>query len=149
MRFGVKQTAWPKDVPRMLISIRSALRLLKRWKQATLPRYSVASNQCMLVKWRNRPSQIRRSFSMIVLQLGHPIGINSGMPTKLTKELADPLNATGENELEVVEPSTQRTYFVVDVAVHRRAMDALRRQQNWEVDAILEAAKLATDCSHG
>ncbi|MBI1346420.1 hypothetical protein GC163_09025 [bacterium] len=52
------------------------------------------------------------------------------MPTELTKELAAALNATGENGLEVVDPDTQRTYFVVEADIHRRAMDALRRQQN-------------------
>jgi hypothetical protein len=58
------------------------------------------------------------------------------MIAKLSKEQADALNATGEGELEVVDPSTQRTYFVVDADIHRRAMDALRRQQ--DRDAIAQ-----------
>lgn len=52
------------------------------------------------------------------------------MTAKLTKELAAALHATGESELEVVDPDTQRTYFVVDANIHRQAMDALRRQQD-------------------
>jgi hypothetical protein len=58
------------------------------------------------------------------------------MTAKLTKELAAALNATGESELEVVDPETQRTYFLVDSETHRRAMDALRRQQ--DRDAIAQ-----------
>lgn len=52
------------------------------------------------------------------------------MTAKLTKELAAALHATGESELEVVDPDTQRLYFVVDAEVHRQAMEALRRQQD-------------------
>lgn len=54
----------------------------------------------------------------------------------LTKELAAALLATGKSELEVVDPETQRTYFLVDGDTHRRAMEALRRQQ--DRDAIAE-----------
>jgi hypothetical protein len=57
------------------------------------------------------------------------------MTAKLTKELAAALHATGDSELEVVDPDTQRTYFVVDGDVHRQAMDALRRQQDREAIA--------------
>ena len=52
------------------------------------------------------------------------------MTAKLTKDQIAALHATGENELEVVDPETQRTYFVVDAHVHRQAMDALRLQQD-------------------
>ncbi len=58
------------------------------------------------------------------------------MTARLTKELADALNATGDSKLEVVDPSTQRKYFVVDADIHRQAMDALRRQQ--DRDAIAQ-----------
>jgi hypothetical protein len=58
------------------------------------------------------------------------------MATKLTKELAAALNAIGNSELEVIDPDTQRTYFLVDSETHRQAMDALRRQQ--DRDAIAE-----------
>lgn len=58
------------------------------------------------------------------------------MIAKLTKELAAALNATGECELEVVDPETQRTYFLVDGETHRLAMEALRRQH--DRDAIAE-----------
>ncbi len=58
------------------------------------------------------------------------------MTSKLSKELADALHATGESELEVVDPDTNRTYMIVDSEIHRRAMEALRRQQ--DRDAIAQ-----------
>ena len=58
------------------------------------------------------------------------------MTAKLTKELTAALHATGESELEVVDPETSRLYFVVDAEIHRQAMDALRRQQ--DRDAIAQ-----------
>ncbi|MBX3450415.1 MAG: hypothetical protein KF777_12680 [Planctomycetaceae bacterium] len=58
------------------------------------------------------------------------------MTAKLTKELAAALHAAGGRELEVVDPDTQRLYFVVDAEVHRQAMEALRRQQ--DRDAIAQ-----------
>jgi hypothetical protein len=58
------------------------------------------------------------------------------MTAKLTKELAAALHATGDNELEIVDPDTQRTYILVDSDTHRRAMEALRRQQ--DRDAIAQ-----------
>lgn len=57
------------------------------------------------------------------------------MIAKLTKELTDALHATGAGELKVVDPETQRTYFVVDADTHRQAMEALRRQQDREAIA--------------
>ena len=58
------------------------------------------------------------------------------MTAKLSKELAAALHATGNRELEVVDPETQRMYVLVDCETHRRAMEALRRQQ--DRDAIAE-----------
>lgn len=58
------------------------------------------------------------------------------MTAKLTEELAAALHAVGGNELEVVDPATERTYFLVDSETHRRAMEALRRQQ--DRDAIAQ-----------
>jgi|GEM_PF-645817 hypothetical protein len=52
------------------------------------------------------------------------------MTAKLSKELADALLATGESELELVDPDTQQTYFLVEGEMHRRATEALRRQQD-------------------
>jgi hypothetical protein len=57
------------------------------------------------------------------------------MTPKLNKELSEALRATSGNEqdaveLEVVDPDTQRTYFLVDGETHRRAMEALRRQRD-------------------
>jgi predicted transcriptional regulator len=58
------------------------------------------------------------------------------MTAKLSKDLADALHANGDSELEVADPDTQRTYFVVDANIHRQAMEALRRQQ--DRDAIAQ-----------
>ena len=52
------------------------------------------------------------------------------MSAKLSKDLADALHAAGHGELEVVDPSTNRTYTIVDSEIHRRAMEALRCQQD-------------------
>ena len=57
------------------------------------------------------------------------------MSPKLTKELTAALHAAGDNELEVVDPETERIYYVVDADIHRLAMDALRRQQDREAIA--------------
>lgn len=58
------------------------------------------------------------------------------MIARLNKELMAAFHATGSNELEVVDPETQRTYFLVDSDTHLRSMEALRRQQDH--DAIAE-----------
>lgn len=55
---------------------------------------------------------------------------NLCMTPKLSKDLADALNATGNGELEVINPNDNRVYFVVDGETHRQAMDALRRQRD-------------------
>lgn len=62
-------------------------------------------------------------------------GIIHYMTAKLTKELAAALHATGKGELEVVDPETSQLYFIVDCETHRRAMEALRRQQDREAIA--------------
>ncbi len=54
---------------------------------------------------------------------------------KLTKELAVALHATGDHELEVVDPETSRVYFIVESEMHLQAMDALRRQQDHDTIA--------------
>jgi hypothetical protein len=58
------------------------------------------------------------------------------MIAKLTKELVAALQATGASELEVVDPETERTYFLVDSDTHRRAMEALHRQQDRDAIAL-------------
>lgn len=52
------------------------------------------------------------------------------MTVKLTKELGRCLNAAGKVKHEDVNPDTRRTSFVVDSDTHRRAMDALRSQED-------------------
>ena len=50
--------------------------------------------------------------------------------------IADALDANGKEELPVVHPTTNRLYVVVDDETHRKAMEALRRQE--DRDAIAE-----------
>lgn len=57
------------------------------------------------------------------------------MTPRLSKDLAEALHASGSRELEVVDPDSNRTYFVVDAEIHRQAMAALRRQQDREAIA--------------
>ena len=61
------------------------------------------------------------------------------MSATLTKEQTAALLATEDGELEVVDPETQRRYFVVEAEVHRQAMEALRRQQ--DRDAIAQGIR--------
>lgn len=57
------------------------------------------------------------------------------MKTELSKELADAFRASGEHVLEVVDPTDNRVYFLVDGETHRRAMDALEQQLDREAIA--------------
>ena len=57
------------------------------------------------------------------------------MSTRISKELADAFRAAGEHSLEVVDPSDNRVYFLVDGETHRRAMDALQQQLDREAIA--------------
>ncbi len=52
------------------------------------------------------------------------------MIAKLSQEQAAALRASSEHELEVVDPDTERAYIIVDCETHRRAMEALRQQQD-------------------
>lgn len=58
------------------------------------------------------------------------------MIPKLNKKLSAALDANGSDSLEVVNPSNNRTYVLVDRETHRQAMDALRRLR--DRDAIAE-----------
>ncbi|MCA9123955.1 hypothetical protein H6770_01050 [Candidatus Peribacteria bacterium] len=57
------------------------------------------------------------------------------MTAKLSKELSDALQASGTSEVEAVDPSSGRVYFIVDSETHRQAMDALRQRQDREAIA--------------
>jgi len=57
------------------------------------------------------------------------------MIAKLSHDLSLALHASGDRELEVLDPQTQRSYVVVDAELHREAMEALRRQQDREAIA--------------
>lgn len=64
------------------------------------------------------------------------------MTARLNKELSDALRAAGDSELEVVDPSTNRVYFLVDGETHQRARQALRQQEaDWAAiqDGIAQA----------
>jgi hypothetical protein len=68
------------------------------------------------------------------------------MITKLSQEQADALHSAESTELEVVDPTTNRTYVIVDGETHRQAMDALRRVQ--DVESVQRGAVQA-DAGHG
>ena len=53
-------------------------------------------------------------------------------PKPLSKDLADALNAAGDEPLPVIDLSNQHIYFVVDKEIHERAMKALRHKENVE-----------------
>ena len=54
------------------------------------------------------------------------------MIARLNQELTAALHATGDRELELIDPETQRQYVLVDSDTFHQAMDALRRQQDRE-----------------
>ena len=58
------------------------------------------------------------------------------MTPKLNKELSDALHASENGEVQAIDPATNKVYVVVEGEVHRKAMDALRRQKDH--DAIAE-----------
>jgi predicted transcriptional regulator len=58
------------------------------------------------------------------------------MSANLSKELVAALHASGAGELEVIDPATARVYLIVDGALHREALDALRRER--DRDAIAQ-----------
>ena len=58
------------------------------------------------------------------------------MTTELSKELANALQSAGRDGLEVIDPETKRVYRIVDEEIHRRALRALRAQE--DRDAIAE-----------
>lgn len=57
------------------------------------------------------------------------------MIAHLTHELTAALDATGDRELELVDPETQRRYVLVDSDTYHQAMEALRSQQDREAIA--------------
>jgi hypothetical protein len=63
------------------------------------------------------------------------LGYNPTMIAKLTKEQIDALHASSDQELQVIDPDTQKAYVLVEREKHDRAMDALRRQQDREAIA--------------
>lgn len=61
----------------------------------------------------------------------------------LSKDLTDALDASESSELEVIDPATNRVYFIVDVELHQRARAALRQQElDW---AAIEAGIAQAD----
>lgn len=52
------------------------------------------------------------------------------MTAKLSPELANALHANGNQPLQVVDPTGEHVYFVVDGETHRLAMEALRQRED-------------------
>lgn len=64
------------------------------------------------------------------------------MKKHLTQELVEALHAASTLELEVIDPSTNHVYVIIDGEKHQRAMSALRRQEDdWAAiqDGIAQA----------
>ncbi len=53
---------------------------------------------------------------------------NVGMAAKLSNELSDSLQASGAEELEVVDPTTPRLYVICDAEIHQQAKRVLDRE---------------------
>ena len=51
------------------------------------------------------------------------------MTLKLTHELAAAVDASGQEVVEVIHPTTNRMYFIVDGETHQQAMAALHKQR--------------------
>ncbi len=62
------------------------------------------------------------------------------MILSLPKVIADELHASS-GELRLTDPSTDRVYVLIDDETHRRAMHALKLQEDWE--AVQEGAAQA------
>ncbi len=54
------------------------------------------------------------------------------MTAKLSKELQEALHNSTGDDVELVDPTTNRVYVLIDYDLHARAMVALRQQQDWE-----------------
>lgn len=55
------------------------------------------------------------------------------MTPNLPKELSDALHSSSDSKsLEIVDPSDNRIYFIVDDETHKKAMQALREQEDLE-----------------
>ena len=52
------------------------------------------------------------------------------MTAKLSQDILDALQAANGGEVEALDPVTGRIYFVVDDQTHRRAMQALKQQED-------------------
>lgn len=50
------------------------------------------------------------------------------MAAKLSKELSDAIQASGDESLEVIDPQSNRSYFIMDDDTYQRALKALRQQ---------------------
>ena len=58
------------------------------------------------------------------------------MAAILNKELAAALHATGDRQLELVDPETKRTYVLVDSETHRQAI-LQRATEQWNALDVL------------
>ena len=54
------------------------------------------------------------------------------MTPKLTEEMRQALQQQPDGPVEVPDDRSQRVYVLIDADLHRRAMTALRQQQDWE-----------------
>lgn len=57
------------------------------------------------------------------------------MAARLSKELCDAIHASDEDSLEVIDPTSNRSYFIIDDDTYRRASRALRQQADHDAIA--------------
>lgn len=67
----------------------------------------------------------RAALAQLHFPAGNMVSSLYGMPIELTRELTAALRTAADGELEVVDPESRRSYYIVDGATHRRAMAAL------------------------
>jgi len=77
----------------------------------------------------------RRVLSRSLLCKSNASVYHFAMIMQNAQEPSDALQTSGDSELDVVDPQTQRRYVLIDSETHRRAMDALRREQDREAIA--------------
>jgi hypothetical protein len=61
--------------------------------------------------------------------------------TPLPTNITEAIKSGNTADLRFVDPETQKVYFLLDDETHRRAMDAIRQQDDW--DAIEEGVAQA------
>lgn len=62
---------------------------------------------------------------------------------KLPSSISEAIKAIDGDELQFVDPETQRVYFLIDSETHRRARAAMQQQEDWEAiqEGVVQAKR--------